>query len=58
MDWRVFDEPFCDVRTLIGLVSLAILFRWKVSNTLLIAATSALGLIAFPLLQPTWVMVH
>ena len=31
---------------LIGLVSLAILFRWKVSNPLLIAATAAVGLIA------------
>jgi chromate transporter len=43
---------------LVGLVSLAILFRWKVSNPLLIAATAVVGLIAFPLLQPTWVMVH
>jgi chromate transporter len=43
---------------LTGLVSLAVLFRWKVSNPLLIAATAAVGLIAFPLLQPTWVMVH
>src|SRR5436305_7597278 len=43
---------------LIGLVSLAGLFRWKVSNPLLIAATAAAGLIAYPLLQPTWVMVH
>ena len=43
---------------LIGLVSLAVLFRWKVSNPLLIAATAAGGLIAYPLLQPTWVMVH
>jgi chromate transporter len=42
---------------LIGLASLAILFRWKVNNPLLIAATAAVGLIAFPLLQPTWVMV-
>jgi chromate transporter len=42
---------------LIGLVSLAVLFRWKVSNPLLIAATAVVGLIAFPLLQPTWVMV-
>src|SRR6267154_626620 len=41
---------------LIGLVSLAILFRWKVSNPLLIAATAVVGLIAFPVLQPTWVM--
>ena len=43
---------------LIGIVSLAILFRWKVSNPLLIAATGIIGLIAYPLLQPTWVMVH
>jgi chromate transporter len=42
---------------LIGLVSLAVLFRWKVSNPLLIAATAVVGLIAFPLLQPAWVMV-
>ena len=43
---------------LIALVSLAILFRWKVSNPLLIGVTAAVGLIAFPILQPTWVMVH
>src|SRR6185312_14938596 len=42
---------------LIGLASLAVLFRWKVSNPMLIAATAAVGLIAFPLLQPAWVMV-
>jgi chromate transporter len=42
---------------LIGIVSLAVLFRWKVNNPLLIAATAAVGLIAFPLLQPDWVMV-
>jgi chromate transporter len=42
---------------LIGVVSLAVLFRWKVSNPLLIAATAAVGLIAFPFLQPTWVML-
>jgi chromate transporter len=29
-----------------------------VSNPLLIAVTSVVGLIAYPLLQPTWVMVH
>lgn len=43
---------------LIGIVSLAILFRWKVSNPLLIAATAIVGLIAYPILQPGWVMVH
>jgi len=42
---------------LIGIVSLAVLFRWKVSNPLLIAATAVVGLIAYPLLQPAWVMV-
>jgi chromate transporter len=42
---------------LIGLGSLAVLFRWKVNNPLLIAVTAVIGLIAFPLLQPTWVMV-
>jgi len=43
---------------LIAIVSLAVLFRWKVSNPLLIAVTAAIGLIAYPLLQPGWVMVH
>ncbi len=42
---------------LIGLASLAVLFRWRVSNPMLIAATAVIGLIAYPLLQPTWVMV-
>jgi chromate transporter len=41
----------------IGIASLAVLFRWKVSNPLLIAATAVVGLIAFPALQPAWVMV-
>ncbi len=41
----------------IGVVSLVALFRWKVSNPLLIAATAVVGLIAYPLLQPAWVMV-
>jgi chromate transporter len=40
----------------VGLVSLGVLFVWKVSNPLLIAATAAVGLIAFPLLHPSWVM--
>jgi chromate transporter len=43
---------------LIGLISLAVLFRWKVSNPLLIAAAAIVGLIAFPLMQPTWVMIR
>jgi chromate transporter len=42
---------------LIGLASLAVLFRWKANSPLLIAATAAVGLVAFPLLQPTWMML-
>ena len=42
---------------LVGLGSLAVLFRFKVSNPLLIAATAVIGLIALPLLQPGWVYV-
>jgi chromate transporter len=42
---------------LVGIASLAALFRWKINNPLLIAVTAVVGLIAFPLLQPGWVMV-
>jgi chromate transporter len=42
---------------LVALGSLIVLFRWKVSNPLLVAATAIIGLIAFPLLQPAWVFV-
>jgi chromate transporter len=42
---------------LIALGSLVVLFRWKVSNPLLIAVAAAIGLVAFPLLQPNWVFV-
>ncbi len=41
----------------IGILSLAVLFRWKVSNPVLIAATAVVGLVAYPWLQPAWVMV-
>jgi chromate transporter len=43
---------------LIAAGSLVVLFRFKVINPLLIGATAAIGLIAFPLLQPGWVMVR
>jgi chromate transporter len=43
--------------TLVALGSLIALFRWKVSNPLLVAVTAVIGLIAFPLLNPTWVFV-
>ena len=42
---------------LVALGSLLVLFRWKVSNPLLVAATAIIGLIAFPLLKPEWVFV-
>jgi chromate transporter len=42
---------------LVALVSLVVLFRFKVSNPLLIAGAAVIGLIAFPLLQPGWVFV-
>ena len=42
---------------LVALGSLVVLFRWKVSNPLLVAVTALIGLIAFPLLNPVWVFV-
>lgn len=42
---------------LIAVVSLVVLVRWKVSNPILVAATAVIGLIAFPILQPTWVLI-
>ena len=42
---------------LVGLASLGVLFRWRVSNPVLIAVTALIGVIAFPLLNPTWVFV-
>lgn len=41
----------------VALVSLALLFRFKISNPLLIAAAAAVGLVAYPLLRPDWVLV-
>src|SRR5262252_2440792 len=42
---------------LVAVVSLAVLFRWNVNNPALVAVAAIIGLIAFPLLQPTWVFV-
>lgn len=42
---------------LIAMGSLVVLFRWKVSYPLLVGVTAVIGLIAFPLLQPQWVLV-
>jgi len=43
---------------LIAAGSLAVLFKFKVSNPMLVAATAVIGLIAFPILQPAWVFVR
>jgi len=43
---------------LIALGSVVVLFKWKVSNPLLVALTAVIGLIAFPLLQPHWVLLQ
>jgi chromate transporter len=43
---------------LIGLGSLALLFRFKVNNAALVGATAAIGLVAFPILRPAWVFVQ
>jgi chromate transporter len=48
-----------DVLTaLIALVALGLLFRFKISNPALIAAAAVIGLVAYPLIQPHWVMVR
>jgi hypothetical protein len=52
-----FSHAYRHSRLAIAVASLAVLFRWKVSNPLLIAANALIGLIAFPLPQPAWVMV-
>jgi chromate transporter len=41
----------------IAVVSLGVLFRWKVSNPLLIAVTAVIGLVGYQLLHPAWVMM-
>ena len=42
----------------IALTSAWILFRWKVSNPVLVGAAAVIGLIAFPWLRPDWVTLH
>ncbi len=42
---------------LIALGSLVVLFRWKVSNPVLVAVTAVIGLVGFQLLKPEWVFV-
>jgi chromate transporter len=43
---------------LIAAGSLAVLFRFKVSNPMLVGVTAVIGLIAFPILQPAWVFLR
>ena len=48
-----------DVLTaLIAIGALGLPFRFKISNPVLIAAAAVIGLVAYPLLQPQWVMVR
>ena len=42
---------------LIALLSLGALARWKLSTYVLVAITAGVGLIAFPLLRPAWVLI-
>jgi chromate transporter len=43
---------------LVAAVCLVVLFRFKINNPLLIGASAAVGLVAFPVLQPGWVFVQ
>jgi chromate transporter len=45
------------VTGLLAATSLALLFRFKIPNPVLIAAAAIIGLVAFPMLKPTWVML-
>ena len=48
-----------DVLTaIIALGALGLLFRFKISNPILIASAAVIGLVAYPLIQPQWVMVR
>jgi chromate transporter len=38
--------------------ALVLLFRTKISNPALIAAAAIIGLLAYPLIRPAWVMLH
>jgi chromate transporter len=41
----------------IAIVALLLLFRFKISNPVLIAGAAVIGLIAYPWLQPSWVLL-
>src|SRR5215475_7851686 len=43
---------------LVALGSLVVLFRFRVSNPVLVAVTAVIGLIAYPLIRPEWLFVR
>jgi chromate transporter len=47
-DWLTFA---------VAAISLLVLFRWKINNPILVAVASIIGIVAFPMLHPTWVLV-
>jgi chromate transporter len=48
-----------DVLTIaLAVVALMLLFRFKIGNPVLIAAAAIIGLIAYPILRPEWVMLR
>jgi chromate transporter len=47
-----------DVLTaLVALAALVLLFRTEIPNPALIAAAAVIGLVAYPMLRPAWVML-
>jgi chromate transporter len=45
------------VTVLLAVVSLALLFRFRIPNPALIAAAAVIGLVAYPVIRPAWVML-
>jgi chromate transporter len=45
------------ITALLALISLVLLLRTRVSDVVLVSAAAVAGLVAFPLLQPTWVFL-
>lgn len=41
----------------VAIAALVLLFRFKISNPILIAGAAIVGLIAYPLIQPSWVLL-
>ena len=47
-----------DLTAAIAIAALVLLFRFKISNPVLIAGAAIIGLLAYPLLRPTWVLLR